>query len=142
MKRGPGIGKNYRLTSDYPNVKFHVSTVSTEPLKSLTLETRFWFEKKKGKDTQVELDNLFRESKRTLWSKNKGVYDNKKIISIKDIPNDLVSTTKKVFIIFEFTLFVTKKFTKDIEVCMEMSRLVDNLYQDVFESREDLSKSK
>ena len=142
MRRGPGIGKNYKLTSEYPNVKFKVSTVSTVPLKSLTLETRFWYEKNKEVDTKVQLENLFRESKKTLRQKNQGIYDNQKIISVKDIPFDLVSTTQKVFIIFEFTLFVTKKFTNDMEVCMEMGRLVDNLYQDVFEGREDLRKRK
>jgi hypothetical protein len=142
MRRGPGIGKTYKIAKDYPNVKFQVSTVSTVPLKSLTLETKFWYEKNKEIDTKVQLDYLFRQSKNSLWSKYQGIYDREKIISVKDIPHDLVSTTKKVFVIFEFTLFVTKKFTKDMEVCMEMGTLVDNLYQDVFADREDLTKSK
>jgi hypothetical protein len=142
MKRGPGIGKIYKLATQYPNVKFEVSTVNTQPLKSLQLETRFWYEKTSEKNTKVQLDTLFRECKKTLWFKSEGIYDIDKIISIKEIPFDLESKTEKVFAIFEFTLFPTKKFNNDIEISMEMSKIVDNLYQDVFEGREDLTRSK
>lgn len=142
MKRGPGIGKIYKLATQYPNVKFEVSTVNTQPLKSLQLETRFWYEKTSEKNTKVQLDTLFRECKKTLWFKSEGIYDIDKIISIKEIPIDLESKTDKVFALFEFTLFPTKKFNNDIEISMEMSKIVDNLYQDVFEGREDLSRSK
>lgn len=142
MKRGPAKGKIYKLATQYPNVKFEVSTVNTQPLKSLQLETRFWYEKTSEKNTKVQLDTLFRECKKTLWFKSEGIYDIDKIISIKEIPSDLESKTEKVFAIFEFTLFPTKKFNNDIEISMEMSKIVDNLYQDVFEGREDLTRSK
>ena len=142
MKTGKGIGRIYKLATQYPNVKFEVSTVNTQPLKSLQLETRFWYEKTSEKNTKVQLDTLFRECKKTLWFKSEGIYDIDKIISIKEIPFDLESKTEKVFAIFEFTLFPTKKFNNDIEISIEMSKIVDNLYQDVFEGREDLTRSK
>lgn len=142
MKRGPGVGKIYKLASQYPNVKFEVSTVNTQPLKALTLETRFWYEKTTEKNTKVQLDNLFRECKKTLWFKSEGIYDIDKIISIKEVPFDLESKTEKVFALFEFTLFPTRKFTNDIEISMEMGKIVDNLYQEVFEGKDYLTKSK
>ena len=142
MKRGPAKGKIYKLATQYPNVKFEVSTVNRQPLKSLQLETRFWYEKTSEKNTKVQLDTLFRECKKTLWFKSEGIYDIDKIISIKEIPFDLESKIEKVFAIFEFTLFPKKKFNNDIEISMEMSKIVDNLYQDVFEGREDLTRSK
>jgi len=100
MKRGKGIGRIYKLATQYPNVKFEVSTVNTQPLKSLQLETRFWYEKTSEKNTKVQLDTLFRECKKTLWFKSEGIYDIDKIISIKEIPFDLESKTEKVFAIF------------------------------------------
>ena len=142
MKRGAGVGRIYKLASQYPNVKFEVSTVNTKPLKALTLETRFWYEKSTERNTKTELNNLFRNCKKTLWFKSEGIYDIDKIISVNDTPFDLEAKSEKVFILYEFTLFPTRKFTNDIEISMEMGKIVDNLYQDVFEGKDYLTKSK
>lgn len=142
MNRGPGKGRLYKLNSKYPNVKFEVSTVNQKPLKSLTLETRFWYEKTEGHDPKKELDTLFRNCKRTLFYNSEGFYDVDKLISIQDIPLDLTTSTKKIFSLFEFTLFISTEDKSEINITMESTRIVDKLFKDVFVGREDISCSK
>lgn len=142
MNRGPGKGRLYKLNRTYPNVKFEVSTVNQKPLKTLTLETRFWFEKTNEDETKTQLEKLFRNSKRSLFNNSNGFYDVDKIIHIKDIPNDLTNKTTKVFCLFEHTLFLNSKDLTEIDVSTETTRITNKLFEDVFEGRQDISRSK
>jgi hypothetical protein len=142
MKRGKGIGRVYKLQNSYSNVKFEVSTVSTDPLKSLQLETRFWFEKDSDLDTKKELEQIFRSCKQTLFFEGGDWYDVDKLIFIKDIPQDVTTSAAKTFALFEFTLFPTVKFDNDIQVSIASTKLTDILYKKVFSERTNLTKSK
>lgn len=142
MNRGPGLGRIYKLNSKYPNVKFEVSTINQKPLKSLTLETRFWYQKIEGQDPKKQLDTLFRNCKRTLFNNSDGFYDEDKLISIQDIPLDLTTTTKKIFSLFEFTLFISTEDKSDMNITMESNRIVDKLFKDVFVGQENIYCSK
>lgn len=142
MRKGPGIGRLYKLDTKYPNVKFEVTTVNQNPLKSLTLETRFWYEKTDELDSRSELNKLFRKCKRTLFNESNNFYDVDKIIHIQDIPNDLSQKTSKVFCLFEFTLFVNKKDLTEMEVTLESNRITKCLYEDVFKGQDSITCSK
>ena len=142
MNRGPGRGRQYQLNATYPNVKFEVTTINQKPLKSLTLETRFWYEKTKEIDTKVVLDKLFRNCKRTLFNHANDFYDVDKIIHIKDIPFDLTQKTSKVFCLFEFTLFVKTEDRSELNIILECTRITNKLFEEVFEGKETITRSK
>ena len=142
MNRGPNKGRPYALNATYPNVKFQVSTVNQKPLKTLTLETRFWYEKTNEIDTKVVLDKLFRNCKRTLFNHSNDFYDVDKIIHIKDIPIDLTLKSPKVFCIFEFTLFLKTKDRSKVNIIVESTRVTNKLFEEVFELQQGLSRSK
>lgn len=142
MNRGPGKGRLYKLNRTYPNVKFEVSTVNCKPLKSLTLETRFWYEKTDEIDTKTELDKLFRNCKRTLFNHSNEFYDVDKIIYIKDIPFDLTQKTSKVFCFFEFTLFLKTEDRSELNISAESTRITNKLFEEVFEGHQGITKSK
>ena len=142
MNRGPGKGRLYTLNATYPNVKFEVSTVNQKPLKTLTLQTRFWYEKTNEIDTKVVLDKLFRNCKRTLFNHSNDFYDVDKIIHIKEIPFDLTSITAKVFCIFEFTLFLETQDRTELNIVLESTRITNKLFEEVFQFQQGLSRSK
>lgn len=142
MKNGPGVGRKYNLNSTYENVKIELSTVDQRPLRSLTLETRFWYLKDPNRNTKFEINKMFNKCKRVLQKQNRDVYYTDKIISIKDLPLDLESKTEKVFTIFEFTLFVKNKFENASHLIQVINPIIDELYQDVFLERGDVSKRK
>jgi hypothetical protein len=142
MNRGPGNGRLYTLNAIYPNVKFEVSTVNQKPLKTLTLETRFWYEKTNEIDTKVVLDKLFRNCKRTLFNHSNDFYDIDKIIHIKDIPMDLTQKSSKVFCMFEFTLFLKTEDRSELNIVLESTRITNKLFEEVFEFHQGLSRSK
>ena len=142
MNRGPRRGRQYQLNATYPNVKFEVTTINQKPLKSLTLETRFWYEKTAEIDTKVVLDKLFRNCKRTLFNHANDFYDVDKIIHIKDIPFDLTQKTSKVFCFFEFTLFVKTEDRSELNIVMECTRITNKLFEEVFEGKEAITRSK
>jgi hypothetical protein len=142
MRNGPGVGRKYTLNSDYKNVKIKLSTVNQRPLKSLTVEVRFWYLKDPEKPTKVQINNMFSQCKKNLQKQAREIYYGDKIISIEDVPNTLVSETEKVFVIFEFTLFVKTQFEKAAHLIQELNPILDNLYREVFEGRNDLSIGK
>lgn len=119
MNRGPGKGRLYKLNSTYPNVKFEVSTVNQKPLKTITLESRFWYKKSEGKDTKKEIDTIFKNCKRTLFYNSNGFYDVDKIIHIQDVPLDMTTSTQNIFCLFEFTLFVSTEDKSELNIIME-----------------------
>lgn len=142
MKLGPGLGRKYNLSTHFKNVKIELSTVNQSPLKSLTLLTKFWYTKDRSISTGDELHNMFERCKKMLKQHGKGLYYTDKIISIEDIPKDLNAPTKKVFIQYEFTLFLKAKFESAKHLTNELDPLIANFYEDVFEHRDDLTKRK
>ena len=143
MKKRKVMGKTYKLQTSYPNVKFEATTVSHKPLKTINLETRFWFDKSENADTLLELESMFRKCKRTLFFEGGGWFDQDKLISIKDIPADLsTGTTSKVFTMFEFTIFPKIQPQSDMHISTLLTDLTDKLYNNVFFQRHEVSKSK
>lgn len=137
-----GKGLLYELKQSYPNVKFITSTVDRRTQKTFNYEIRFWYEKTEGADTQVVLDNLFRATKRSVHRHCEPYFSQEKFIALKEIPKHLNTSADNVFGIFEFTLFPNKKIEDKMEVCHIFSELTQNLYEEVFEGRQDIKKTK
>jgi len=143
MTKRKVTGKTFKLQTSYPNVKFEATTVNYKPLKTINLETRFWFDKDEPGKTSRELEIMFRKCKRTLFFEGGGWFDPDKLISIKDIPADLTTgTTSKVFTMFEFTIFPTIQPQSDVHMSSLLTDLTDKLYNNVFSDRHEVSKSK
>jgi hypothetical protein len=136
------FGKIFKLGNSFPNVKFEVSTVQKNPMKTLNLEVRFWLEKYKEQDTEHQINNLFRKCKHQLYFNGGDWYDKDKTISIKDVPRDLSLKSSKTFCMFEFTLFNQVEFLNDLHITQELIKITNNLYTSAFEGREDITKSK
>jgi len=141
-KKHSPIGKTYNLTNKYENLNFRFTTVDFRNLKSFQLEVRFWLEKSPERNTRKEIDNLFRECKRTLYLQSGGFFNIDKIISIQDVPHDLTTSSGKVFCSFEFTLFPTIKFEKDIDIVLQATSLTDRIFTNVFKDKDFITKSR
>lgn len=135
-------GRTFNLLSTYDNVAFKATTIRYNPLKTLTLEVRFWYDKTDVENPKKELETMFREVKRTLFYRSGDFYDVDKLISIADWPKALTLETPKAFVMFEFTLFPTKKFESDFEISELMTLLCARIHQDTFRDRDNVSKSK
>jgi len=136
------LGKIYELKAEYPNVKFVTSTVDAKAQKTFNYEVRFWLKKKEEADTKLVLDNLFQATKKSIYSKIGGYFDQDKFIAIKDIPNDLDVCGEQFFSMFEFTLFPMAKFSTPNQVTHIFNQLSEKLYDEVFEGRVDIKKAK
>ena len=136
------MGKTYVLTHTYPNIKCQFTTVDYRNLKSFQLEIRFWLEKSPERNTRKEIDRAFRECKRTLFLQSGGFYNIDRIISIQDTPEDLRTSSPKVFCLFEFTLFPTVKFENDIHIVSLATSLTDRIFTNTFEGKDFISKSR
>jgi hypothetical protein len=135
-------GLNYDLKATYPNVKFLTSTTDRKALKAFCYEIRFWYEKSAHSNTQVVLDNLFRATKRSIHRQMTPYFSRDKFIAIKDTPKDLEGSAENVFGIFEFTLFPEMKLENKMEVIQIFNSITQNVYEDVFEGRQDIKKTK
>lgn len=135
-------GRTYNLLTQYDNVAFKATTIRHTPLKTLTLEVRFWYDKTGIENPQKDLETMFREVKRTLFYRGGGFYDVDKLISIADWPKALSLDTPKAFVMFEFTLFPTRKFESDLEISELMTALCARIHQDTFRDRDYVNKSK
>lgn len=141
MIRQKPVGRIYKLNNDYPNVKFEVSTVNTKPLKSLQIETRFWFDKSASENVKRDLRNIFLDCRRILHT-DFSFFDTEKIIAVEDTPDDLTLKTNKVFIQYEFTIFPTEKFNSPFEISMAMTNVTNQLHSKVFSKRGEITKTK
>jgi len=135
-------GRTFKLLATYDNVAFKATTIKYNPMKTLTLEVRFWYDKTDVENPKKDLETMFREVKRTLFYRSGDFYDVDKLISIADWPKALSLETPKAFVMFEFTLFPTKKFESDLEISQEMTALCARIHQDTFRDRHNISKSK
>jgi hypothetical protein len=136
------IGKNFELKQTYKNVRFEASTVCKKPLRSIQLVTKFWVDKQEDVDGNLKAKKLLRECRQALALEVGDWFYKEKIISVSDVPADTKSKTEKFFCLFEFTLFVKKQFSSDIELMYELHKATDTLYKNVFKPRQDLSTRK
>jgi len=142
MKNIPKLGRNYKLDSQYRNVKINLFTVNQRPLKTLTVEVRFWYLKDPDKTPKVQIHDMFIQCKKNLQKQAREIYYGDNIISIEDVPNVVGTISEKGFAIFEFTLFVKTQFKNAAHLIQELNPILDNLYREVFEGRNDLSIGK
>ena len=136
------IGKNFELKQTYKNVRFEASTVCKKPLRSIQLVTKFWVDKQEDVDGNVKAKKLLRECRQTLALEVGDWFHKEKMISVSDVPANMKFKTEKFFCLFEFTLFVKKQFSSDIELMYELHKATDTLYKNVFKPRQDLSTRK
>lgn len=137
-----GDSKTYKLKNSYPNVKFITSTTNRHTKKTYTCEVRFWYSQSENKNPQVELNDLFRRTKKTILDAGKPYFSEEKFIGIKDIPIHLDIAVSNIFTMFEFTLFPKVKFANDIHVSQVLHQITENVFRSVYEGRDDISVSK
>lgn len=137
-----GIGKTYKLNTQYPKVKFTTSTQNRNTLKAFTYELKFWFDKEQSDDPRKDINDLFKRTGRLLLSEGQYHFDSEKFIAVKDIPNDLGKSTKKVFIQFEYTLFPKHKLVNDTHVSTIFTDITNVLYKTFYHDRNEISVSK
>lgn len=144
MSRGRprGVGRKYKLTSQYHNIKVEASTVNHVNLKSINLDVRFWIEKQEGQDTEKIIRKLFKDCRRTLTFESGGFYDIEKIIAIENIPDDIKLAADRMFILFEFTIFPIIELNDLMHTTYLLNRLGDEIYYNVFKDKEFITKSK
>jgi len=140
MKRGPGFGKTFKLAHEYSKVKFEASTVNTKPLKSIQIETRFWFNKEK-ENPAGHINKIFRECKQLIYAQSK-FYDKDKLISVADYPKDFNCPNPNIFVNFEFTIFPNIEFANEFDISQYLTELTDKLHGQIFDVRDDVFKSK
>ena len=141
-KKTKPVGKKFELKQNYSNVRFEASTVCKKPLRSIQLVSKCWVDKSKDVDGNVEAKKLFRECRQALALEVGDWFHKDKMICVSDVPADMKSKTEKFFCLFEFTLFVKKQFSSDIELMYELNKATDTLYKNVFKPRQNLSTRK
>lgn len=140
MKMNRGEGRRFKLQNNYSNVKFGVSTTSTNPIKAIQIETKFWMDK--TDDSRKEIKKMFRDCRQTISSNGGDYFNTEKIIAVADYPAELRYSGDKIFVLYEFTLFLTKPFVDELETSMLLTNLTDKVYHKVFSQRQDLTLSR